>query len=72
MTGHRSSKKARTVLSWYSKEFAIIVAMKRQVIAFDLDDTLAVTKLPISDEMREILVNLSEKYGYLYHFRQEI
>ena len=36
--------------------------MKKQVIAFDLDDTLAVTKSPISDRMSEILVKLLEKY----------
>jgi phosphomannomutase len=35
---------------------------KRQVIAFDLDDTLAVTKSPISDRMGELLVKLLEKY----------
>lgn len=36
--------------------------MKRQVIAFDLDDTLAVTKSPISDRMSELLTKLLEKY----------
>lgn len=36
--------------------------MKRQVIAFDLDDTLAVTKSPISDRMGELLVKLLEYY----------
>ncbi len=36
--------------------------MKRQLIAFDLDDTLAVTKSPISDRMGELLVKLLEKY----------
>lgn len=35
---------------------------KRQVIAFDLDDTLAVTKSPISDRMGELLGKLLEKY----------
>lgn len=35
---------------------------KRQVIAFDLDDTLAVTKSPISDRMSELLGKLLEKY----------
>lgn len=35
--------------------------MKR-VIAFDLDDTLAVTKSPISDKMSELLMKLLEKY----------
>lgn len=34
----------------------------RQVIAFDLDDTLAVTKSPISDRMGELLGKLLEKY----------
>ncbi len=36
--------------------------MTKKVIAFDLDDTLAVTKSPISDEMGEILVRLLEHY----------
>lgn len=36
--------------------------MTKKVIAFDLDDTLAVTKSPISDEMGELLVRLLEKY----------
>jgi hypothetical protein len=36
--------------------------MKKQLIAFDLDDTLAVTKSPISDRMGELLVRLLEKY----------
>jgi phosphomannomutase len=36
--------------------------MKRKVIAFDLDDTLAVTKSPLSDLMCERLVELLEKY----------
>jgi phosphomannomutase len=35
---------------------------KRKVIAFDLDDTLAVTKSPISDKMSELLGKLLEKY----------
>lgn len=34
----------------------------RQVIAFDLDDTLAVTKSPISDRMGELLRRLLEHY----------
>ncbi len=34
----------------------------KKVIAFDLDDTLAVTKSPISDRMGELLVQLLEKY----------
>lgn len=36
--------------------------MPRQIIAFDLDDTLAVTKSPISDRMGELLVELLKKY----------
>lgn len=36
--------------------------MKRAVIAFDLDDTLAVTKSPISDRMSELLGKLIEHY----------
>lgn len=36
--------------------------MTKQVIAFDLDDTLAVTKSPISDRMSELLVQLMQKY----------
>lgn len=36
--------------------------MKRKVIAFDLDDTLAVTKSPMTDRMGELLVKLLEKY----------
>lgn len=36
--------------------------MKRKVIAFDLDDTLAVTKSPISDRMSELLGRLLEHY----------
>lgn len=35
---------------------------KRKVIAFDLDDTLAVTKSPMSDRMGELLGKLLEKY----------
>lgn len=34
----------------------------KKVIAFDLDDTLAVTKSPISDRMSELLTKLIEKY----------
>lgn len=34
----------------------------KKLIAFDLDDTLAVTKSPISDEMAELLSKLIEKY----------
>jgi phosphomannomutase len=36
--------------------------MTKKLIAFDLDDTLAVTKSPISDRMGELLVKLLEKY----------
>ncbi len=36
--------------------------MTKKVIAFDLDDTLAVTKSPISDQMGEVLVRLLEHY----------
>lgn len=34
----------------------------KKVIAFDLDDTLAITKSPISDRMGELLVRLLERY----------
>lgn len=34
----------------------------KKVIAFDLDDTLAISKSPMSDEMGELLVQLLEKY----------
>ncbi len=36
--------------------------MTKKVIAFDLDDTLAITKSPMSDRMSEILVQLLEHY----------
>lgn len=36
--------------------------MAKKLIAFDLDDTLAVTKSPISDRMSELLGKLVEKY----------
>lgn len=36
--------------------------MTKKLIAFDLDDTLAITKSPISDRMGELLVKLLEKY----------
>lgn len=36
--------------------------MAKKVISFDLDDTLAVTKSPISDRMSELLGRLLEKY----------
>jgi hypothetical protein len=35
---------------------------KKQLITFDLDDTLAVTKSPISDRMAELLGQLVERY----------
>ena len=34
----------------------------KKVLAFDLDDTLAITKSPISDEMVEVLTKILEKY----------
>ena len=36
--------------------------MTKKVIAFDLDDTLAITKSPISDRMGELLVKLLDHY----------
>ncbi len=36
--------------------------MRKKVIAFDLDDTLAVTKSPISDKMSELLINILKNY----------
>jgi phosphomannomutase len=36
--------------------------MRKRVIAFDLDDTLAVTKSPISDRMAELFGRLLEQY----------
>lgn len=36
--------------------------MTKKVIAFDLDDTLAITKSPISDRMGELLVGLLNKH----------
>lgn len=36
--------------------------MIKKVIAFDLDDTLAITKSPISDKMSEILIELLDFY----------
>jgi len=38
------------------------IIMTKKVIAFDLDDTLAITKSPISDRMGELLAQLLEKY----------
>ncbi len=54
------SKKAKTPLYSHASP-AILVGMKK-VIAFDLDDTLAVTKSPISDRMSELLTQLLQKY----------
>lgn len=34
----------------------------KKLIAFDLDDTLAITKSPISDRMSELLIELLENY----------
>jgi len=39
--------------------------MTKKVIAFDLDDTLAVTKSPISDKMGLLLVRLMENMMYV-------
>ncbi len=36
--------------------------MAKKLIAFDLDDTLAVTKSPISDRMAEILIDILDHY----------
>lgn len=36
--------------------------MTKKLIAFDLDDTLAISKSPISDRMGELLVQLLKKY----------
>lgn len=36
--------------------------MSKKLIAFDLDDTLAITKSPMTDRMGELLVGLLEKY----------
>lgn len=53
--------------------------MTKKVIAFDLDDTLAITKSPISDKMSEILVRLLEHYdiciisgGNFEQFRKQV
>lgn len=53
--------------------------MQRKLIAFDLDDTLAVTKSPISDRMGDILSRLLEKYdvcvisgGKFEQFRKQL
>lgn len=36
--------------------------MKRKLIAFDVDDTLVKSKNPLTNEMRDLLVRLLEKY----------
>ena len=36
--------------------------MEKKVLAFDLDDTLAVTKSPISDRMSELLGQLLDNF----------
>lgn len=36
--------------------------MTKKIIAFDMDDTLSVTKSPMSDEMGDLLVKLLDKY----------
>lgn len=36
--------------------------MTKKLIAFDLDDTLAITKSPMSDRMSELFIQLLEKY----------
>ncbi|MDB5185894.1 MAG: family hydrolase [Candidatus Saccharibacteria bacterium] len=36
--------------------------MSKKLIAFDLDDTLAVTKSPISDQMSKLLIDLLDEY----------
>ena len=36
--------------------------MPKKLISFDLDDTLAITKSPITDRMSELLVQLLKKY----------
>lgn len=53
--------------------------MTKKVIAFDLDDTLAVTKSPISDRMAELLGQLLETHqvciisgGWLPQFQKQV
>lgn len=53
--------------------------MPKKLIAFDLDDTLAITKSPISDRMGELLVDLLEHYdvciisgGKFEQFRKQV
>ena len=38
------------------------MTLRRKLIAFDMDDTLAITKSPISDQMAALLPRLLEKY----------
>lgn len=51
----------------------------KKIIAFDLDDTLSITKSPISDKMSSLLTELLEKYdvcvisgGTLTQFRKQV
>lgn len=53
--------------------------MTKKLIAFDLDDTLAITKSPISDRMGELLIELLENYevciisgGKFEQFRMQV
>lgn len=53
--------------------------MKKQVIAFDLDDTLSVTKTPMDDKMGGLLSRLLDKYdvciisgGWFKQFQMQI
>jgi len=53
--------------------------MTKKLIAFDLDDTLAISKSPISDRMGELLVELLQKYdvciisgGKFEQFRRQV
>jgi hypothetical protein len=53
--------------------------MSRKLIAFDLDDTLAITKSPISDRMGELLAELLDHYdvciisgGKFEQFRRQV
>lgn len=42
--------------------YVIMGTMAKKVIAFDLDDTLSITKSPISDRMSQLLGKLLEKF----------
>jgi phosphomannomutase len=53
--------------------------MKKQVIAFDLDDTLSITKTPMTDRMGELLARLLDKYdvciisgGWFQQFQMQV